>query len=170
MASFPARPLTVFVLGLLFFAGLGLSTYTLPWFTGDPYGGIEPLVHQALHDAPDSMPVFPGTSGLPVPTALPETSHASPAGRDTAAGAEAAAWVRAAAGRDSSALRAWLGAWVLATATNAGDTIHVTLRRLALNRGCPLLSTLHALYLRGNGSPHLAAITASCPRVRPEAP
>src|SRR5215470_8103124 len=54
------------------------------------------------------------------------------------------AWRAVAVRKDSIAVRQWLGRWVVATGETRGDTVRLTLWRLTLHSGCPLLSKLVA--------------------------
>src|SRR5262245_31792721 len=54
------------------------------------------------------------------------------------------AWRAVAVRKDSIAVRQWLGRWVVATGETRGDTVRLTLWRLTLHPGCPLISKLIA--------------------------
>jgi hypothetical protein len=149
-------------------AAIGLTTYTQPILGGAPYGELETLITRALHDSAPPLPGPPTRLGIAVIDSVPE--HAARPVADTIIAAQPLAWVRAAASRDSSALRAWLGPVVLPTAAIAGDSVHLTVRRIAFEPGCPLFSTLHATFVGWSRMRlRLLRVAASCPALPQEA-
>jgi hypothetical protein len=76
------------------------------------------------------------------------------------------AWRTVAVDKDSIAVRQWLGRWVLATGQTRGDTVRLTLWRLTLRHGCPLVSRLVATSV-GAASYEFrrVKVTSTCPEV-----
>jgi hypothetical protein len=137
-----------------------LTVYTGPIIDPDRDGAVERLLHQALGDDPATPPAWTGGRGLELGTALP--------GRDTTIPVPpppALAWALAAVRTDSAAVRGWLSPAVLELGGIAGDSVRLTLFRLTLRKGCPLVSRLHAVLSGELGDLQVDRMESSCPRV-----
>ena len=144
---------------------LGITTYTLPNHGGVGYSDLHDLFSRALGDRqtvlpgpPASLPIrlLPDSAGSSAPPAVVPGS-----GLDST---QPQRWTAQAVHHDSTALRGWLGAAVLATATVDGDTVRTTLWRLTLHSGCPLVSRLHATSAGGaQGGTRIVQLTGDCP-------
>lgn len=151
------------LLATLLLVGIGLTTYTQPNHGGGAYWALHLLLGRALgdHGPPlpgptDALPITTVDSAIGPPTQAPEG--------DTATAAQPPEWLARAVRRDSQAVRAWLGAAVLATATVHGDTVRTTLWRLTLHRSCPFLSRMHAVSVGHRaGEPRIVSLSADCP-------
>jgi hypothetical protein len=153
--------LTVLVIGLV------LTTYTLPNHGGGAYWDLHGLISHALGDRKPPLPGPPSVLPVrPVDSTLvpwPDT------GLDSVDIRQPGEWIARAARGDSAALREWLGAAVLATATVHGDTVRTTLWRLTLHHACPLLSRMRATSVgRLRGETRVVALTADCPGLTEE--
>jgi hypothetical protein len=96
----------------------------------------------------------PGRKGPPIALPAPVSALGIASLRDTARSRDSqpgdtssradpvSAWRAVAVEKDSIAVRQWLGRWVLATGETRGDTAQMTLWRVTLHSGCPLLSRL----------------------------
>jgi hypothetical protein len=74
------------------------------------------------------------------------------------------AWRTVAVAKDSIAVRQWLGRWVLATGETRGDTVRLTLWRLTLHPGCPLISRLVATTIGAASYEYRRVkVTSTCP-------
>jgi len=74
------------------------------------------------------------------------------------------AWRAVAVEKDSIAVRQWLGPWVLATGETRGDTVRLTLWRLTLRPGCPLISRLVATSIGAASYEYRRVkVTSTCP-------
>lgn len=74
------------------------------------------------------------------------------------------AWRAVAMNKDSIAVRQWLGRWVLATGETRGDTVRLTLWRLTLHPGCPLISKLIATSVGAASYEYRRVnVTSNCP-------
>jgi hypothetical protein len=148
-------------------AALGFTTYTRPIEGAGTDPDLRALIVRALHD---SEPTLPSASTyLPVEVERPDSLQlaASRPNSDQGPSGQVTDWLRRAALTDSAALRGWLGGWVGATVTTQHDAIHLTLYRLTLHRGCPLLSTLQTTSRRSaNWQDRLTRIQSTCPVVR----
>ena len=161
ISSIVAKLFLVSVLTLA--VGLGLTTYTLPNASTGSYPSVGELISRALGD---SQPILPGPTPalhlLPQGPKLDSGSHGSlPAVPDSGQPVE---WVRAAARRDSAALRLWLLPGVLAFATVERGEVKTVLWRVVLRGDCPLFSRLDALSTGGRDD-HLLHLSGNCPRL-----
>ena len=143
--------------------GLGLTTYTLPNASTGSYPSVSELISRTLGD---SQPVLPGPTPalhlLPHGPEVDSTFHGShPAAADSG---QAVEWVRAAARRDSAALRLWVSPGVFAFATIERGEVMTRLWRLVVRRDCPLISRLNALASAGPDG-HLLYLSGNCPRL-----
>jgi hypothetical protein len=153
-----------FLIGALM---LGLTTYTLPNHGTPSYATLRSLITSSLGDPPPALPS--AEQNLEIQATTPSRphpeDHAAPeAPASTVPAAQAVEWVRAAAARDSTALRNWLDPLVLVTAVTEGDTVRTVLRRLSIHGRCPVLSTLRLTSVgRAPGHLRLIRISGSCP-------
>jgi hypothetical protein len=91
---------------------------------------------------PVAMPAPISALGI---ATLPDTARSRDGERDTSASVDpVSAWRAVAVNKDSIAVRQWLGRWVVATGETRGDTVRLTLWRVTLHPGCPLISRLIA--------------------------
>lgn len=163
-------PIFIALLGILGAAAMALTTYTLP-IEG---ASSDPELYNLLAAAVDESPLAPhpsrGHSPLPITElAQPDTTGSSPAPSTVSDTSQPHRWAQLAAAADPDAIRHWLGPLVVATAGVQGpDTFALTLHRISLDSGCPLLSTLSASFVAKNGHPdRLVHLQATCPRVTP---
>ena len=145
---------------------LGVTTYTLPNHGGAGYSDLHDLFARALGDSEPRLPGPPASLRIQI---LADSAAASPASVSPAAigldSSQPQRWIAQAVHQDSSAIRSWLGAAVLATSTVEGDTAHTTLWRLTLHAGCPLVSRLHATSAGvAVGTARLVRVRGDCPR------
>ncbi len=153
------------VLGLF---GLGLVAIVMTTYTSPIEGaGTDPdlynILAAALHQPgyPSNHPI--GTTSLAV---VPAADTAPSPDSLTVFSTQPREWAERAAAQDSAATQAWLGTWVIATgSTAANGTYQLTLHRIALTKGCPLLSSLTATYEeKEEGGRYIASLASTCPR------
>jgi len=167
VGSSSSAPRLVAALLLIGALTLGLTTYTLPNHGTPSYATLRGLITSSLGDPPPVLPSAERDLNIQVTTPSrpdPEDLSHPEEPASTVPAAKAVEWVRAAAVRDSAALRDWLDPLVLVTAVTEGDTVRTVLRRLALDGRCPVLSTLRLTSAgRAPGRLRLIRITGSCP-------
>ena len=150
---------------------IGFTTYTGPIEGAGTDPSLRALIVRALHDSEPALP--PASEYLPVEResgadSVESGSRQEGAHRDGPA-PQVTDWLRRAAQADSSALRAWLGDWVRATVTTDHDRMHLTLYRIALHPGCPLLSTLRTTNARSaDWGVRTTRIESTCPALSGE--
>jgi hypothetical protein len=148
VSGVPSKVLGLLMLAAaaLLMAGLGFHLYTLP--TRDS-GGIAAIIEFLAEARPRDSLLVPRRDPAP----------------------EAAAWLDSVRRRDSVTTRGWAGPGVLAYATRAGDTSRVTLWRLTLAHGCPVVSRLRGTVVmplrRLDSYYQVVRIEANCPRLAP---
>lgn len=138
---------------------VSLTTYTQPIFAADRNGPVEQLLRQALGDSTRLPAGWSSTAtgiALSAVPSAPESLAPAPV-------SPAAAWARSAVAADSGAVRAWLSPAVLEIGGVARDTVRLTLYRLTLHRGCPLLSRLDAVLAGNTRSLEVARVETTCP-------
>lgn len=152
--------------GLLVAAGLTATRFTRPFEGASSDNTLYNLIADALHDPHLKGGPVPGASSLPISTIASESPQPavsqSPVEEEIAR-PQPQRWAEIAVQTDSGALRDWLGDWVVATSSPAGDSLHLNLRRLSLRAGCPLLSRLSAVVLQVHGEQRIVRVEATCP-------
>jgi hypothetical protein len=119
---------------------------------GSPIEGAatDPELYKLIAEGSPGHGVTPITVPAPISALgiapVPDTARSRDSEpRDTSTRIDpVTAWRAVAVNKDSIAVRQWLGPWVLATGETRGDTVRLTLWRLTLHSGCPLISRLVA--------------------------
>jgi hypothetical protein len=139
--------LLIGLISIVGFAGAAAATLTR---YGSPIEGAatDPELYKLIAEqspgrgvTPTSVPAAVTALGI---APLPDTALSRDSGsRDSSTRVNpVSAWRAVAVEKDSIAVRQWLGRWVLATGETRGDTARMTLWRLTLHPGCPLISRL----------------------------
>jgi hypothetical protein len=150
------------------FAGAAAATLTR---YGSPIEGAatDPELYKLIAEespgrgvTPTSVPAAVTALGI---APLPDAASRDSGSRDSSARVNpVSAWRAVAVEKDSIAVRQWLGRWVLATGETRGDTARLTLWRLTLRPGCPLISRLVATSVGAASYEYRRVkVTSTCP-------
>lgn len=151
------------------FAGAAAATLTR---YGSPIEGAatDPELSKLIAEESTGRGVTPANVSAPVTALGIAPLHDTDRSRDSKPGDTSttldpvSAWRAVAVDKDSIAVRQWLGRWVLATGETRGDTFRLTLWRLTLRPGCPLISRLVATSIGAASYEYRRVkVTSTCP-------
>jgi len=151
------------------FAGAAAATLTR---YGSPIEGAatDPELYKLIAEESPRRSVTPTYVPAPVSALGIARLHDTARSRDSQPGDTSSrvdpvsSWRAIAVAKDSVAVRQWLGRWVLATGETRGDTVRLTLWRLTLHPGCPLISRLVATTIGvASYEYHRVKVTSTCP-------
>jgi hypothetical protein len=152
------------IVGFAGTAAVGLTLY------GFPIGGAatDPELYDLIAQEPEDSQVPQSevqaeVSALGI-APLPDTAQSAEPKDSSTIQDPVSAWRAVAVRKDSTAVRKWLGRGVLATGETRGDTVLLTLWRLTLRPGCPLLSKLVSTSTGAvSYDLHRVKVTSTCP-------
>jgi hypothetical protein len=151
------------------FAGAAVATFTR--YAPIEGAATDPELYKLIGEESPGHGVTPITVPAPISglgiAPMPDTARSRDSEpRDTSIRIDpVTAWRAVAVKKDSVAVRQWLGSWVLATGETRGDTAQLTLWRLTLRPGCPLISRLVATSIGAATYQYRRVkVSSTCPR------